>query len=230
MKIAGLQKNSFVDFPGKVSAVVFTPGCNMNCFYCHNKTLISTGNNEKLIDTDEVFQLLLERKGFLDGVVVSGGEPTVQKDLEEFLKEVKGLGYPVKLDTNGTNPQVIESLIKEKLVDYIAMDIKAPFDKYEKVCGMYVDLDRIKKSIGILKDGAVDYEFRTTVALGLDIDDIHKIAKEIIDARLYVLQNYRSIKGQEGMVAYSPQFIVNASERIKGMVRQVETRGIAFCA
>jgi pyruvate formate lyase activating enzyme len=230
MIISGIQKNSFVDFPGKLSAVVFTPGCNMNCFYCHNRMLISSGNSEELVDEDSFLDMLSDRKGFLDGVVVSGGEPTLQKDLGDFIKKVKGLGYPVKLDTNGTNPKVIESLIDKGLVDYIAMDIKAPFDKYSEVCGTDVDIAGIKRSIEILKRGAVAYEFRTTVAPGLNMDDICEIARSISGARLYVLQKCREIKGVDLRISYSPQFLLDAAAKINGIVKRVETRGVAATA
>ncbi|HPD01068.1 MAG TPA: anaerobic ribonucleoside-triphosphate reductase activating protein [Acetivibrio sp.] len=230
MIISGIQKNSFVDFPGKLSAVVFTPGCNMNCFYCHNRMLISGGNSEELVDEDSFLNMLSDRKGFLDGVVVSGGEPTLQKDLGDFIKKVKKLGYPVKLDSNGTNPKVIEGLIDKGLVDYIAMDIKAPFDKYSEVCGTDVDIAQIKRSIEILKRGIVAYEFRTTVAPGLDMDDICEIARSIAGARLYVLQKCREIKGVDLRISYSPQFLLDAAIRIKGIVNRVETRGVAVSA
>ncbi|HOM03432.1 MAG TPA: anaerobic ribonucleoside-triphosphate reductase activating protein [Acetivibrio sp.] len=229
MRIAGIHNNSFVDFPGKLAAIVFTPGCNMNCFYCHNRTLIS-GNSEELIDSDEVFKLLTKRKGFIEGVVVSGGEPTLQEDLEDFMEKVKSLGYAVKLDTNGTNPQAIENLIRKRLVDYIAMDVKAPFGKYNEVCCAKVDIERIKKSIEIIKSSKIDYEFRTTVAPGLDMDDILEIANDIAGARLYVLQKYRDISGKGIKGSHNPQFLLDAAARIKGIVRKVETRGVAFCA
>ena len=230
MIISGIQKNSFVDFPGKVSAVVFTPGCNMNCFYCLNRMLISSENNEGMMETDSFLNMLSNRKGFLDGVVVSGGEPTLQNDLGDFIKRVKNLGYPVKLDTNGSNPEAIESLIDKGLVDYIAMDIKAPLDRYSEICGRDVDIERIKRSIDILKRGTVAYEFRTTVAPGLNMDDIFKIARSIAGARLYVLQKCREIKGADMRISYSPQFLLDAAVKIKGIVNRVETRGVAVSA
>ncbi|MFZ5987807.1 MAG: anaerobic ribonucleoside-triphosphate reductase activating protein [Bacillota bacterium] len=235
MRIAGIQKNSFVDYPGKVCAVLFTPGCNMDCFYCHNRMLLSGGERVNLIDMDKVLGFLTKRKGFLEGVVVTGGEPTLQDDLYDFLGTIKGMGYSVKLDTNGTNPRVIESLINKRMVDYIAMDIKAPFEKYEKVCGIKVKIESIKKSISLLKESAVDYEFRTTIAPGLNFDDIIKIANEVSGARLYVLQNYRSINAHDAKdhlkePSCSPEIILGAAESIKGTIRRVETRGVFFCA
>jgi|LSQX01.2.fsa_nt_gb pyruvate formate lyase activating enzyme len=231
MKIAGIQKNSFVDYPGKVSMVLFTPGCNMNCFYCHNQMLLSEKEHKCITSNDEVFQLLTDRKGFLDAVTVSGGEPSVQKDLDKFIKEIKSLGYAVKLDTNGTNPHVIEKLIVNKLVDYVAMDLKAPFAKYESICRTYVDTEKIKQSIDILINSGIDYEFRTTVAPGISTEDIYDMALGIAGARLYVLQKYRSINvGEEFKGSLNPESIVDAAKRLTGIVKRVETRGIAFCA
>lgn len=231
MKIAGIQKNSFVDFPGKVSAVLFTPGCNMNCFYCHNRRLLSLNKNEDVVEIDEVSQLLAKRKGFLDAVVISGGEPTLQTGLGRFLEKLKGIGYKVKLDTNGTNPQVIESLIGNNLVDYIAMDIKAPFERYSEVCCTDVDAESIRRSIKVLMEGRIDYEFRTTVAPGFDIEDIVSIAREIRGARKYVLQNYRSVNaGMELRKKLSPEMILSAAGKIKGIIERVETRGIVMYA
>ena len=191
MKINGLQKNSFVDYPGKISAVLFTPGCNMDCFYCHNRLLLDS-SYEKIITSDEVLSFLQSRKGFLDGVVVSGGEPTLQKGLLPFLRSVKSLGYPIKLDTNGTNPDVVENLLDKGLLDYIAMDFKAPLQKYKEICRTEVDLGNILRSVDLLINSGIDYEFRTTLAQGLDLGDIMEIAKEISGAKCYVLQRCRN--------------------------------------
>lgn len=227
MKIAGMQKNSFVDYPGKICAVVFTPGCNMDCFYCHNRDLIE-GVHESITTVEEVLSFLEKRKGFLEGVVVSGGEPTLQKGLLPFFVELKRMGYSIKLDTNGTNPDVIEELLGTKLVDYIAMDFKAPYEKYSKICGREVDLHNIKKSMKLLMNSGVDYEFRTTLAPGLDKKDIVEMAKEISGARLYVLQKCRNV-GTEG-IGYSAEAIAYLLSEVSGMVCRVETRGITICA
>jgi len=181
-------------------------------------------------DNDEVLELLVKRRGFIDGVVISGGEPTLQKDLEGFLEKVKSLGYAVKLDTNGTNPHVVENLVQNGLVDYIAMDVKAPFGKYNEICRTNVDVDSIKKSIEIIKSGKVDYEFRTTVAPGLEMDDIFEIARGIEGARLYVLQKKPDVSESAVKDFRNPQFLLDAAVRIKGIVQRVETRGVAFCA
>ena len=227
MIINGIQKNSFVDYPGKISAVLFTPGCNMDCFYCHNRILLD-GSHENLINSKDVLAFLESRKGFLDGVVVSGGEPTLQKGLLPFLSLIKSLGYPIKLDTNGTNPDVIKNCLEEGLLDYIAMDFKAPLNKYKAICGAEVDLDNIMKSVELIINSGISYEFRTTLAPGLDPEDIVEIAKQIRGAKLYVLQRCRNEAG-EGL-GYSSELIDYLLGKIKDIVNTVETRGISFCA
>jgi len=227
MRISGLQKNSFVDYPGKISAVLFTPGCNMDCFYCHNRILLDS-DSEKIIGCDDVLTFLESRKGFLDGVVVSGGEPTLQKGLLTFLKSVKSLGYPIKLDTNGTNPEVLKNCLDKGLLDYIAMDFKAPLNKYEYICRTNVNIDNIKRSLDLIINSGINYEFRTTLAPGLDIDDIVEIAKQIRGAKLYVLQRCRNEKGES--LGYSAEFINYRIGEIKGIVNAVETRGMSFSA
>lgn len=225
MKINGLQKNSFVDYPGKISAVVFTPGCNMDCFYCHNKILLD-GNDKKIISCEDVMTFLESRKGFLDGVVVSGGEPTLQKGLLPFLHLVKGLEYPIKLDTNGTNPDIVKSCIDKGLLDYIAMDFKAPLNKYNDICKTQVDLDKIMKSVNLIINSGISHEFRTTLAPGLEVDDIVEISKRISGANLYVLQRCRIEEGKG--LGDSKESINYLLENIKGRVKKVETRGMNF--
>jgi pyruvate formate lyase activating enzyme len=149
MKIAGVVKCSFVDYPGKIAAVVFTPGCNLRCFFCHNKQLIGAAAPCPATQ-QEVLAWLKTRRGLIDAVVVSGGEPTLQLDLVGFIAKVHALGYFVKLDSNGTRPNVLASLIDAGLVDYVAMDIKAPHEKYEAICGVPVDLGSVTDSIALL--------------------------------------------------------------------------------
>ena len=143
MNIAGFQGTSFVDFPGNIASVVFTPGCNLNCFYCHNRWLVNEQPDIQTIPPSEVLECLKRRKGKIDGVVLSGGEPTLQEGLASFLGELKSMGYKTKLDTNGTRPALLASFIRSGSLDYVAMDIKAPRDKYESVCGVPVDLDAV---------------------------------------------------------------------------------------
>lgn len=198
MKIAGLQKNSMVDFPGMISAVVFTQGCNMNCGYCHNRRLIGcTGKNE-ILDESSVLAFLEKRRGLLDGVVVSGGEPTIQKDLTYFIERIKKMGFKTKLDTNGTDPECLKKLIYSGLLDYVAMDIKAPLCKYGKVCCSSVNTDKLTESIEILKNGFIEYEFRTTYTPELCDDDLMDISRTIKGAKRYVLQQYKEVDQREG--------------------------------
>lgn len=191
MHIGGVVKNSFVDYPGKIACTIFTIGCNYNCWYCHNSHLLSSKDK---IDENKVLEFLRERKNWLDGVVVSGGEPTLQPDLEEFIKKIKDMDYPVKLDTNGSNFDVLKRLVDNKLVDYVAMDIKAPFDKYKNITQTDVNIENVKKSIEFLKSGQVDYEFRTTFSPDLTVDDIESICKEIKGAKNYSIQKYRVVE------------------------------------
>ena len=188
MQISGFIKNSFVDYPGNIACVVFTPGCNFNCWYCHNYDLI----NETVgaINEEEVFNFLLDRKGFIDGVVVTGGEPTMQPDLEEFIKKVKQLGFKVKLDTNGTNLNAIKNLVQKNLLDYIAMDIKAPINKYNIITTV-PNINEVVSSINYIKSCGVNYEFRTTYAPNLNAADIEEIVNYLGEVNCYALQQYK---------------------------------------
>jgi len=233
MKIAGLQKNSFIDYRGKIAAVIFTPGCNMNCYYCHNRSIICGAGCRSNYKVEEVLDMLSRRRKFLDGVVISGGEPTLQPDLDQFIDKIKAMGYKVKLDTNGTNPLIVERLVNSGRVDYVAMDIKAPFERYEKICGVKINLRDIERSLAFLMEGRVGYEFRTTVVPDLKEEDILAIAERIKGARLYILQQFRQPASVDGIVDYralkaphTDSFILKLSERVKEMVQKQETRGI----
>ncbi|RJO61398.1 anaerobic ribonucleoside-triphosphate reductase activating protein [candidate division WS5 bacterium] len=191
MKIAGLVKNSLIDYPGKITAIVFTQGCNFRCPYCHNPDLVDLKHKNPLIPESEVFGFLNKRKGLLEAVTITGGEPTLQKDLLKFISKVKNLGYFVKLDTNGTNPDVLIKAIDKNLVDYIAMDIKHSLGGYALVTGYY-ELKSIKKSIETIMGSGVEYEFRTTVLPRLHKkEDFEKIGEEIRGANKYFIQNFR---------------------------------------
>jgi pyruvate formate lyase activating enzyme len=195
MKIGYVQKTSFIDYPGKISAVVFTQGCNFRCPFCHNPELVDTNRYGKNIFMGDVDAFLEKRRGKLDAVVISGGEPTLQPDLIAFLQKVKSMGYLVKLDTNGSRPKVLQEALGEKILDYIAMDIKAPWDKYSLVAGSLVNITHIKKSIAMIMASGIAYEFRTTIVNSLlNPGDIINIAKMIQGAQLYVLQKFVSSK------------------------------------
>ena len=192
MQIAGLQKSSLVDYPSKIAAVVFTLGCNFRCPYCHNPNILTAVSTNKLFDEAAVFDFLKTRKGKLDAVVVSGGEPTLQKDIGDFFKKLKELGFLTKLDTNGSSPKILEYLIKEELLNYVAMDIKAPIEKYKEIARVNIDTNNILKSIGILKNSKIGYEFRTTtVKSQLSFEDFENIGKMLCCTENYYLQKFK---------------------------------------
>lgn len=197
MQIGGLQKVTLIDYPGKIACTVFLIGCNFRCPWCYSSELVVPEKIKKQLKITEkdFFEFLKEKKGLLEGVVICGGEPTMQKDLLKFIRKIKKLGYFVKLDTNGSNPEMLKSLIDKKLIDYVAMDIKAPKEKYLEATNIKVDVKKIQKSIDILKAGKVDYEFRSTIVPTLHKkEDILKMAKWIRGAKRYYLQNFRPEK------------------------------------
>jgi pyruvate formate lyase activating enzyme len=197
MRIGGLQKLTLIDYPGKIAATIFVSGCNFRCPFCYNPELVLPREIKKQpqIPLKDVFRFLKERRNLLDGVVLCGGEPTIYNDLPDFTKKIKKMGYFVKLDTNGSNPEMLERMINDSLLDYVVIDIKAPKEKYQAVAGISVNLNNIQKSIDILKEGKVDYEFRTTVVPTLiEKEDIMEIAKWISPAKRYVLQQFRAEK------------------------------------
>lgn len=191
MIIGGFQKFSLIDYPGKICAIVFTQGCNFRCPYCHNPELVDCGLFLSPIPEEEIFSFLEKRKGKIDAVEITGGEPTLQKGLADFAGKIKNMGYLVKLDTNGSNPGVIENMVSEKLVDYIAMDIKAPLQKYGEIVRADIDIRKIERSINLIMQSGLDYEFRTTLVRSLlSKEDIIDIGKTIQDAKRYVLQKF----------------------------------------
>ena len=198
MRIGGLQKFSLIDYPDKFSCIIFTQGCNFRCFWCHNPELVYPHLFKDTISENYVFSFLESRKNELEAVVVTGGEPTIQPDLVEFIEKIKKMGYLVKLDTNGSNPHILEKLLKNKLVDYVAMDIKAPPEKYPLLIGKDIDVSLIFKSIEVIENYSLDYEFRTTfVPFLLSEDDIEKIKKLVKDKRKYRVQSYREVREKE---------------------------------
>jgi len=200
MKILGIQKQSLIEYPGKISAVLFLAGCNLRCQFCYVPHLVLPEEIEKQkeIPQKEIFSFLKERRNFLEAVAVSGGEPTLDKDLPDFIKKIKKLGYLVELETNGTNPEVLKYLIDKKLIDYVAMDVKYrldDFEKYKEIAGGVLTkkmFENIKKSVRDLISGKVDYEFRTTIMKEFHRkEDILEICREIQGAKIYYLQNYQ---------------------------------------
>lgn len=190
MKISGLQKLTLLDFPGSTSCIIFTQGCNFNCQYCHNSELIDI-NREGQLNCDDVMEFLKMRKNLLDGVVITGGEPTIQKDLKDFIKDIRSLGYKIKLDTNGSTPKVLKDLIDENLLDYVAMDIKTTFSNYKNITDIDGCSTNVKRSIDILKSSKIPHEFRTTIIKNRhSIKDIISICKYIGPNEKLYLQNF----------------------------------------
>jgi pyruvate formate lyase activating enzyme len=195
MKIGGLQKVSLIDYPGLICATIFLQECNFKCSYCHNPELVDPQLFHPCIKENDVLDFLNTRKGKLDAVTITGGEPTIQDDLASFIKQIKKMKFAVKLDTNGSQPQVIKTLLDEKLLDFIAMDIKAPLEKYESVVKVPVNSDSIKESIKLVLKSKIPYEFRTTVVESqLEEKDILQIEKLISGASNYVLQKFVPVK------------------------------------
>ena len=216
MKIGGLQKISLIDYPGLISAIVFLQGCNFKCPYCHNPELVEPKLFRPCLDEKGIFEFLKMRKGKLDAVTISGGEPTLQKGLISFIKKIKKMGYAVKLDTNGSQPQVIAKLLAEKLLDFIAMDIKAPLDKYNIAVKSAVDQGKIKECINIILKSKMPYEFRTTLVKSMLTEkDILKIAGDIKGARRYVLQRFVQEKTLEKIFLQEKTYSEEELQRIK---------------
>lgn len=230
MKIGGLQKTSLQDYPEEVSSIIWTIGCNFSCPFCYNKNLVDGNINE--IPEDEVFSFLEKRKKLIDGLVISGGEPFLQKDLKDFCKKVKKLGYKIKIDTNGTFPDKLKELIDEKLVDYIAMDIKAPKEKYDKLTNVKTDIKKIEKSIDLIKNSGLGYEFKTTFAPEmLTNEDIKDIAKWIEGSKKYYLQQFENCmplvsSELENVKPYSKEKLLETLNDIKSYFEICEVRGI----
>ena len=228
--IGGLKKTSLIDYPDKISTIVFTTGCNFRCGYCHNAGLVNGKSKNEVCSTDSFFDFLKKRVGKLDAVVISGGEATLQPDLIEFVKRIKELGYVVKLDTNGYKPEIIYRLLENSLVDYIAMDIKAPLDKYAFITNVDIDVVKIKESINLIMSSYIDYEFRTTVLKKqLDYIDFNKIAKLIKGAKKYFLQKFvvqseildESLNKEE---TYTDEEFKKIKEMLQQFINVVEVR------
>lgn len=193
MRVGGLEKHSAIDYPGYLSAIVFTIGCNFRCPYCHNPELVDETAEE--IPEAAVFDYLEKRQGLLEAVTITGGEPTLHDDLPEFISAVRALGYRVKLDSNGTNPMALRAIIDAGLVDYVAMDIKAPLPAYERTVARPVDPAKLAESIALIMGSGVDYEFRTTVIKSLlPKEDFPAIGEAIRGARRYYLQQFVPVK------------------------------------
>lgn len=184
-RIAYIDKTSLVDWDGRVVATIFLSGCNFRCSYCHNKELWECRNG---VSMNEVLSFLRKRRDWLDGVVITGGEPLLDNNVIRLLKAIKKLRYDVKLDTNGSKPALLEEVINRDLVDYVAMDVKWHFERYSEITKVNVNAWELKKSVQIIKESGIEYEFRTTIFDGMSVDDIVNVAMQVAPARLYVLQ------------------------------------------
>jgi len=189
MVIGGIQRFSLIDYPGKISAIIFTRGCNFRCPYCHNPELVDPNRYVDALEEEQLWEFLQRRQHKLDAVVITGGEPTLHDGLELFIEKIKTMGFLVKLDTNGSNPRVLKNLLSENLLDYVAMDIKAPLEKYSEVARIPVAVENIEESIMLIRESHVSHEFRTTIAKNiLSEEDVVIIAKMLQGEKLYILQ------------------------------------------
>lgn len=228
MQIHGLQKMTLLDFPGKVACTVFFSGCDMRCPFCHNAQL-ARGEVPALMDDRGLIQFLGRRKGLIDGVCFTGGEPLLRTDLPDLLREVRGMGFAVKLDTNGTHPARLADAIGAGLVDYVAMDVKNDEARYPATAGAAIDLGAIRESVATLLRGAVEYEFRTTVATGLhDEASFHGIGKWIAGAKRYFLQPFvaRDTVPDKTLATPSEQDMLRYLEIARAYVPGAELRGM----
>lgn len=226
MKIKAIQKLTLLDFPKHTAATIFTEGCNLRCPFCHNSSLV-VDRDEIYVSEEEVLDLLEKRRGLLDGLAITGGEPLLQPDIKEFIAKVKGIGFNVKLDTNGTFPEKLKEILDDKLVDYVAIDVKSSKENYGKAVGIPgISTEKFEKTVDILKNSGIPYEFRTTIVKGIhEISDIEEICKWIGDEAPYFLQMYVDsgdiLAGRDGecnLSAFShseAEEILKAAQKIK---------------
>ncbi len=189
MQIAGITKSSLLDYPGLISCVLFVPGCNYDCFFCHNRELIS--GKQRLIPLADIMDFLKQRVGFLDGVVITGGEPTLQPDLIPFIREVRNLGFKIKLDTNGSSPHVVAKLLSENLCDYYAVDYKSPASMYKEICRGWSSAETVRETLDHLLRAQVIFEIRTTVIPQFTDEDMVRMAGELPAVPKWTLNRYR---------------------------------------
>lgn len=230
LEIKGFIPTTLIDWEGKIACLVFLAGCNFRCPYCYSGDLITNPRKLSTIPFDEISKFLGKKRDWIDGIVLCGGEPTLYPELPELIKRFKVLPTAVKLDTNGSNPEMLKSLIDEGLVDYVAMDLKSPFSKYSEVTGVKVDQETIKESVQILMKGEVDYEFRTTVCPAfLNKDDVLQIAKSIVGCKRYILQQFRPGECLDAKLnearPYSTEDLKEMAQFARGHVLNTYVRG-----
>lgn len=232
MKVTGIQKLTLLDYPGVVACTVFTAGCNFRCPFCHNAMLVLPEQiDDECLTDDEVFGFLKKRRGVLDGVAVTGGEPLLHADMPEFLARVKALGYKIKLDTNGSNPELLSEIVKNKLVDRVAMDIKNAPEEYARTIGLKsFDIAPVERSKEMLLRGDIDYEFRTTVVKGIHTkESLIGAAKWIEGAKEYYLQQFKDSGNlilPDGLSAYDEKQMHALADAVRDYVPTVEVRGV----
>ena len=228
MDIAGLQKLTLLDFPGKLACTVFLPGCNLRCPFCHNASLVLPGRAVPLMTQEELLDFLRGRKGKLDGVCITGGEPTLHRDLMQLFQQIKELGLACKLDTNGTRPEVLKQLLDAKLLDYVAMDIKNSPQKYTATCGNVDVLEKVKESVRLLEESGIDHEFRTTVFHPYHTrEDMTEIGKWLAGTKKYFIQQFVDSGDLIGEgQALSPEEMQALLEAVKPYIPSAELRGI----
>ena len=228
MEIGGIQKMTLLDYPGKVACTVFLPGCNLRCPYCHNSSLVIPERISQGIQEDDLMDFLERRRGKLDGVCITGGEPTVHRELPELILKIRKLGFLVKLDTNGSNPKMLQKLIAQNMLDYVAMDIKNSPKLYGKTCGGISILEEVKKSAALLMEDRVDYEFRTTVCKPFhDRESMRDIGQWIQGAKRYFIQNFEDsgdLIGR-GMGPFSQQELEVLLDTVRAYVPEARIRG-----
>lgn len=224
VKIHAIQKTTLQDFPRKVACIVFLAGCNFRCVYCHNPAAVKGQSN---VSEEEFFSFLKERKGKLQGVVVSGGEPTIHSDLFDFISKIKQMGFAVKLDTNGARPEMLKRLLKAGFLDYVAMDMKAPYPKYFELVGVKGLAGKLKRSVKLIMKSGVDYEFRTTCHPSLSRKDFFEMAKQIKGAKRFYLQQYVdeiTLNPQKHLAVYNNKALNALKEELKGHFQEIGAR------
>lgn len=229
MRICGLQKLSMVDYPGKLAATVFTGGCNLRCPFCHNALLVTRLNESPTLSEDEVLSFLASRRGLLDAMVLSGGEPLMHRDAVDFLEKVRSLGFSIKVDTNGCYPDVLETILNRGLADYVAMDIKNSPEKYAQTVGIPgFSMENVEKPLSLLRSSGIPYELRTTVVRQFHTpEDLRSIGKWLGDVPVYYLQNFEDSGNliQSGLTGFSPEELEILAKSAGKHLKNVIIRG-----
>lgn len=231
MIIKGFQPTSLIEYPGNVSAIIFLAGCNFKCGFCYNKDLVLNSESLKEIPKEELFSILVKKRKYLDGVSITGGEPLLNEDLPEFIERIKEIGFLVKVDTNGSNPRMLEKILSQKLVDYLAMDVKTSLEKYAIATNTDVQVSKIRESASIIINSGIEYEFRTTVVPEIvEEKDVHEIGKWLAGAKKYCLQQFKPINTLSPEFClkkpYSRETLFKFRDIAKKYFKKVEVRGI----